>query len=189
MARNARNHNNLKRQTRNTASYRASVDPGRYNTSSNAYAYEYEHTPEIKPERKQRRREKQGIKYIKSENPGAKVGIEVYAVMGVLFACAIVCILSVSNVKYQKINNSTLLSQLKDEQSRSADLAMEVSNTLDLEKIEEIARTKLNMSEPGAHQIMYINTSKQSYWVHYDTDYQQKNTAGTKESFLLSWFK
>lgn len=161
-------------QARKNAYYSRNND---YNSTSTAYDFK----PEEKVRRRIKKKKKQGPKYVHAENLGSSVGLTAYLIMGVIFACAFICVLAISNTNRQKIENNKLLSLLKEEQSNTANLTVEVSETMDLDKIEEIARTKLKMSEPQAHQIRYINIPKQSYTIHYDTE-----PAGPKEETKLA---
>lgn len=161
-------------QARKNAYYNRNND---YNSTSTAYDFK----PEEKVKRRIKKRKKQGPKYVRAENPGSRIGLAAYLIIGVIFACAFICVLAISNTNRQKLENNKRLTLLKEEQSNTANLTVEVSETMDLDKIEEIARTKLKMSEPQPHQIRYINVPKQSYTIHYDTE-----TTNPKEETKLA---
>lgn len=172
----ANSRNNVTRRPRRTYN-----DSTRYNISSNAYdyAYEQEEIPQFEKRRRKVKKQskKQGITYVKVKEESAISSSAILTVVG-LFLCAILCVALRSNVKNQSVKNSALRAQLKQEEARTADLTIEVSNAtnIDIKQIEEIARKKLNMSEPKEHQIRPINVNKQSYTVYYETSETKEST-------------
>lgn len=143
----------------------------RYNTSS---AYAYETSPRVypepvrKPRVKKKKLKQKRIVYMKAENPRASLSISVYIFIGILFLCAGVIVFSMALLSNQKIKVSGLENSLIKEKTRTKQLETETYQVLDFDEIEDIARNKLNMSEPGMHQIRYINVPKESYSVHYE---------------------
>ncbi|MDR2899868.1 MAG: hypothetical protein LBU94_06115 [Clostridiales bacterium] len=141
-----------------------------YNNTSSAYDYaEKVHVP--KPQKKIRKPRGSSVEvYVRINDKAAKPTIAVYGAIAIVFICAVISIVSASNVTTQRLNNSRRLEELKIMQSKTAEMTAEVSASMDLDEIERIARTKLEMSEPGLHQIVYINIPKQNYAVSVSED-------------------
>jgi len=93
---------------------------------------------------------------------------KVYFSIGTLFVffLVFVCMFAVNNKKENEINSN--IAELKKLEQSNSVLQTEVNKNVNLEEIEKIAKTKLNMQKPAPHQIVYINIPKQSYTVQYN---------------------
>ncbi len=99
-----------------------------------------------------------------------RVDFRIYFSIGTLFTfiVAFVCLFAINTQKETEINEN--ISELKKIEESNSVLQAEIAKNINLKEIEEIAKTKLNMQKPAAHQIVYINIPKKSYTVlHEDT--------------------
>ena len=72
----------------------------------------------------------------------------------------------------------TQLAELKNENNM---MMAELSEQMDLNKVKEIAESKLGMAAPQEYQVVYINVPKQSYTVQYATS---QNVTAENTSFI-----
>jgi len=114
--------------------------------------------------------------YVHLENREGKISLLTMASVFYVFLGILACLLmhSVTTSKHSGIISSQ--NQLKHLQEYNNSLAADISTSYDLKEIERIATTKLGMSEPKAHQIIYVNVPKQSYAV------QNESISVTEES-------
>jgi len=167
----------------------------KYNNTSSAYDYEIEE--EEIPVRvvKRSKRVKRGTRqvYITNTDRSARPSILVFAAMAIMTVCFGLCVVSYSMVATQTSKNNKLRTDLKAMQSRTAELSIEVTQSMDLVEIERIARTRLEMSEPQLHQIVHVNVPKENYTVYLmeaeDTAYQKAEISSNKFSAILNFFK
>ncbi len=159
-----------------------------YNYGSEAYEY-YHKDDEYEPIKKrtsrvQRRKNKKKINKKYSSATKAKpvkkqkthyefvkvktANFKVYFSIGTLFVFFLifVCMFAVNNKKENEITSN--IAELKRLEESNSVLQTEVNKNINLEEIEKIAKTKLNMQKPAPHQIVYINIPKQSYTVQYN---------------------
>ena len=72
---------------------------------------------------------------------------------------------------------------LTDEYNRLRDenrkLQVDIGTTINLEKVKEIAETKLNMHKPDDYQIVLVSVPKNDYSVVVDQDYIDETTVDT----------
>ena len=99
----------------------------------------------------------------------AKTGnFKVYSTIIVFFTFVIlfVCMFALNSHKETEINSN--LAELKRLEEENNNLKVELNKNINLEEIEKVAKTKLNMQKPATHQLVYINIPKQSYTIQYD---------------------
>lgn len=156
----------------------------RHNDSRSSYqdrkAYDYATSPvqkskTSKPKTRGIKKKKQKIKYVYSDVPGVKVSISIYLTIVLIFLCALATSISFANVSLQRNYNQHLFSQLREMERLTVDLGMQVLEARNLEEIEYLARTRLQMSEPNPHQIIHISVDMQS--AVYDTSYVVEHLA------------
>ncbi|MDR3239366.1 MAG: hypothetical protein LBT44_04705 [Clostridiales bacterium] len=83
-----------------------------------------------------------------------------------VITAGLLCVaVSASGARRAKAENAQLSAQIRAENEIVADLREEVNRTVDIEKIREIAVTKLGMSEPEPYQIIHMQTPEESYAV------------------------
>ncbi len=169
-----------------------------YNYGSEAYKYypEFEYgrrrrrksgtyRSENLPKRRSEKRIKKTAKHrVHYEFVNVKKGdFKVYFSIATFFTfvIAFICMFAVNNQKQAEINSN--VAELKRIEETNSVLQTESIKNINLEKVEKIAMTKLNMQKPAPHQIVYINIPKQSYTVQYNS--VQKEEEGF--SFSKIW--
>jgi len=112
--------------------------------------------------------------------------LSTFLTMGIVFACGFLCIAALSSNNYLQRTNNARTRELAALNARTQELIVEVSSSMDMELIETIARTRLGMSEPQAHQIVEISVPRQNYTVFNQIDEsltQSSTGAGRRFSF------
>lgn len=170
-----------------------------YNYSTEAYKY----SPDIEYVRKRRKKRsssskkkingtrKARIKNVKKtryefvKQTGVLGDFKTYFIVGTFFVFLIFMLgsFAINSQKLDRINSLT--TELKQLEESNSVLQTEIIKNLDLEKIEQIATTKLKMQKPAQHQIVYINVPKQSYTVQYNS--VETNGSDEKFSFQNIW--
>jgi hypothetical protein len=79
--------------------------------------------------------------------------------------------------KLSKINKD--LNEQKNENIR---LSLEIQKHLDLNRIRDVAQTRLDMQKPNKHQIIYVNVPKTDF-----TELPEKDAYSINEGSLLSY--
>jgi len=82
------------------------------------------------------------------------------------FIISFVCLFAVNSKKESEIN--TNIAELKRLEEANSVLKTEMTKNINLEEVEKVAKTRLNMQKPSPHQIVYINIPKKSYTVQYN---------------------
>ncbi|MDR2904129.1 MAG: hypothetical protein LBU77_06450 [Clostridiales bacterium] len=168
--------------------YRKSADSlkrdfrAQYQYSSEAYELaslpeEYEATPQRRTKRRKLTRKERikiirrrnAPKYIYEKQQERKISVASVVTAVLLFSGVLSYLLtfSLTAVGQQTVNGLyTQLSELKED---NAALKSGLYDGAELERVREIAVTKLGMVEPEEHQKVYIDIQKQSYFVQNDT--------------------
>ena len=110
-----------------------------------------------------------------------------------MIACIGLSVVMYSMVATQTTKNNKLRAELKNMQSRTAELSVEVTQSMDLVEIERIARTRLEMSEPQLHQIVHVSVPRENYTVYLseteDMAYVKAEAGSNGFGALLNFFK
>lgn len=174
-----------------------------YNYGSEAYEYypEVEYGRKLRgrsKSRTQRRVEKRSsstklkkavkhitrYEYIKSSTGNFKIYFSIATFF--LFVIMFVGIFAINTKKEAEIVANT--EELKKLEANNSILQNEITKNINLEEIEKIAKNKLNMQKPEAHQIVYINIPKQSYTVQYgDSGNNSEDTDENSFSLKSIW--
>ncbi len=144
----------------------------RYNYASTAYEIDLEkrRKEEKRKELEERRRKKLAAIERVERRANILKGIQLVASAGVLFFCCVVTITAISSVAEIRYQISSLKSELSTLQNENIVLASEISDTINLDYIENRAVNDLGMSEPQSYQIKTISVPEQSYTVQYSDD-------------------
>ena len=147
---------------------RSSYPSRQYNNTSSAYDYRQEE--EAVPVRrvKKVRKVKRGTRqvFITNTDKSSRPSVLVFIAITMMAVCFGLGVVSYSMVTTQTARNNKLRTELKSMQSRTAELSIEVTQSMDLVEIERIARTRLEMSEPQLHQIVHVNVPRENYTVY-----------------------
>ena len=167
----------------------------RYNNSSSAYDYALEEDEAPLKKVRKVRRVKRGTRQVfitrtdKSARPSAIMFIGVI----IMAACLGMGVVSYSLVATQTSRNAKLRDELKVMKTRTAELSVEVTQSMDLVEIEHLARTRLEMSEPQLHQIVHISVPRENYTVYLsdteDLTYAKAEISSNGFGALLNFFK
>lgn len=144
---------------------------GSYNYGTAAYEYDLEkrRQEEHKKELEERRKKLAALE--KSERRANILkGVRLVAAAGVFFFGCVVTITAVSSVAEMRYQISSLKNELSTLQNENIVLASEISDTINLDYIENRAINELGMSEPQSYQIKTISVPEQSYTVQYSDD-------------------
>lgn len=145
-----------------------------YNTGTAAYDINFE--KRIQEENKRILMEERRKKRIKMERAEARLNAKqlvMLAASAVIFcAGCIVSIIGVSSVAEMRYSIQQLRNDLSTIQNENIVLSSEISDTINLEYIEDRAINELGMTEPQSYQIRTITVPEQSYTVQYDDDSQ-----------------
>lgn len=102
--------------------------------------------------------------------------IKLFCAVTFIFGCCILTMISFASVTEQKVKLTQMRNELTTLQSENNSLQAEITENIDLAKVETEATTRLGMSEPQSFQVVYIDVPSQSYTVQYDvTDKVTKN--------------
>jgi len=154
-----------------------------YYQTSSAYDYNsfpiedsYAYKPKQSPKKK-----KLQVRYVYSDLLAKKPTMSFYITIILLFICATAISMSVANVSLQRRHNQFLGAQLREMENVTNNLAIQVSEARNLEEIKTLAETRLGMSPPEPHQIIYINVPSES---SYNTNYFFEPT-NVEEAFSI----
>lgn len=150
-------------------SFRGYNNFDRYNYTSTAYDIDIERRrkEEEKRELEERRRKKLAAIERGERRANILKGIQLVAAAGVFFFCCVVTITAISSVAEMRYQISSLKDELSTLQNENIVLASEISDTINLDYIENRAVNELGMSEPQSYQIKTISVPEQSYTVQY----------------------
>ncbi|MDP4179783.1 MAG: cell division protein FtsL [Bacillota bacterium] len=85
----------------------------------------------------------------------------------VSFSCIIFMYAQITEMDY-KINKAT--KEYNEQKNDNLRLSLELQKNLDLNRIREVAQTRLDMQKPDKHQIIYINVPKTDFTELADKD-------------------
>lgn len=85
----------------------------------------------------------------------------------VVFACCIITMVTYASIAEQRVKLENMKEKLSTLQNENTILQSKISGDMNLEYIEEQAKTRLGMSEPQAYQVVSIDVPKQSYTIQY----------------------
>lgn len=155
-----------------------------FNNTSEAYKYapEYDYAPLSRPTRKIIKKQK--TKYVVVEKTVKLYSAKIVfcSLIFATFALTVVCIEALSI--HRRFDITSLSNTLNEINENNQNLETELSKNLDLEYIEKIAYSELDMKKPASHQIIYIDVPSESYS---ETNNIEKNE--TLVSKIKSLFK
>ncbi len=137
-----------------------------------------------RPIEKKRVQQQQVLKPIPNERiiPKAKM------ILGVLFVVALAFVIiyrfsAIAELNYQMGILNDQYNQLRDDNRK---LEVEIETSINLNRVKEIAETKLGMHKPELYQIVLVNVPKNNYSVVVDQAYINETTknASLVESLL-----
>lgn len=86
----------------------------------------------------------------------------------IVFTACIAFVKQTSILQARQRELRTVTSQVRETQSAINNVEAIIASRLDLDHIQNVAKTKLNMSEPLPHQVVYITLPQESYTVYND---------------------
>ncbi|MGE4283691.1 MAG: hypothetical protein AB7G87_08215 [Clostridia bacterium] len=129
------------------------------NKSSNAYQFQEQndYIPDYEPREKQR----ESIK----PQPKVKAVGKLKTISGIFICFAIAFCILLRYVSITEASNKIdgYKRQLSDIQRVNEQMQVEIDRSIDLKKVEEIARTKLEMRKPEKYQIVYVKLDRSDY--------------------------
>ena len=173
---------------------KSSYQSPRYNNTSSAYDYAAEEQEEPARRRKVRK-VKRGTKqvFVKNTDKTARPSVILFAGIMIMAASIGLSVVLYSMVATQTSGNNKLRAELKSMQSRTAELSVELTQSMDLVEIEHLARTRLEMSEPQLHQIVHVNVPRENYTVYLseteDVSYAKAEAGSDVFGSLFNFFK
>lgn len=141
-----------------------------YNYGTAAYDIDFkEHEKQEKRRVQNEERRKKQIRIEKAEaSLNIKQTLQLALAAGVFCFGCVITIIGVSSVTEMRYNITQLKSQLNTVQNENIVLYSEISDTINLDYIEDRAKNELGMTEPQSYQIKTISVPEQSYTVQYD---------------------
>lgn len=153
-----------KAETQKSRSY------GDYNVGTAAY----DEIPELyiekenkRLEEEKRRKKRQRVQRAEARGNNLQL-LKLILSAAVLCAGCIVTIIGVSSVTEMRYEIQQLREELSVVQNENIVLSSEISDTINLEYIEDRAINELGMAEPQSYQIKTITVPEQSYTVQYE---------------------
>lgn len=139
---------------------------GRYGYQFGSEAYKYNATPYSLPDGWQ---EQEPLTRRKPK-PNKKEDILFYSKMGIcgllLFGGAISFVYLTAQLTIKQNELKQITADLRDTKSLINSVESSIATNLNLERIQYIASTQLDMSEPLPHQVVYIDFPKESHTVY-----------------------
>lgn len=162
---------------------------GGYNHGSAAYEIDFENRrkEEEKRQREEERRKKQAARERSERRLNIKRSIQLVAATGVFFFGCVLTITAISSVAEMRFQITQLKEELSVIQNENIVLASDISDTINLDYIEDRAINELGMAEPQSYQIKNISVPEQSYTVQYSETAEEApevNAELLKEFFL-----
>lgn len=139
-----------------------------YNQTSEAYDYSLQnkYLPSNKKFRKPRVK-RRIEKYVKSEKNikfySSSLLSKVFPLLITIIFAMVVILCLEADIIQKRFEVDKLTLQLKEVNENNVNLETKLAENLDLDYIEKIASTNLDMQKPASHQIVYINVEKESY--------------------------
>ena len=166
-------------------------DYGAYNYGSAAYEIDFERRKreEQRRELDEERRKKLAAREKSERRLNILRSAQLIAASGIFFFGCVLTITAVSSVMEMRYNITELKEELSTIQNENIVLASEISDTINLDYIEERAVNELGMTEPQGYQIKTISVPEQSYTVQYsesENEMPEVNAELLKEFFFKS---
>lgn len=141
-----------------------------YNYGTAAYDIDFkEHEKKEKRRELEEQRRKKQISIQKAEaRLNIKHTLQLALAAGIFCLGCVMTIIGVSSVTEMRYNITQLKNELNTIQNENIVLSSEISDTINLDYIENRAKNDLGMTEPQGYQIKTISVPEQSYTVQYD---------------------
>lgn len=107
------------------------------------------------------------------------LGFSIYFMILLAFLLLLGVVIAGANVTLQRNYNTQLANQLRHIEIQNNQLRNQINQARNLEDIEYIARTRLGMSEPSAHQVQAVTLIPAVYVEAVFTDYLDYNYDNT----------
>ena len=123
-------------------------------------------------------KENKVLKNKKIERLNNKVKLKIVFCVAVVFVLCFGVIFryaQITELNYNINKSNKSYNELKNENSR---LRVDIEKSTDLQKIREMAETKLGMQKPDRFQVVYVNVPKSDFTKASSTDHEE-NTVGT----------
>ena len=160
-----------------------------YNHGSSAYDIDFDRR--VREEQRKNieaeRRRKQAVRERTERRENAFHLLRLAFAAGVFFFGCVLTITAVSSVSEMRFQIKELKEELSVLQNENIVLSSEISDTINLDYIEDRAVNELGMSEPQSYQIKTINVPEQSYTLQYSdkgSNAPEVNGELLKEFFL-----
>lgn len=191
--------NNIRVQKRTNAVRSENYLNSYYQYSSEAYEiapapeeYEQEQEPRRKKRpkkmtRKQRSkmiRKRNAPKYVYEKQQERKISITSIITVSLLFTGILLYLTTFSMAAVGQHNIQVLNDQLLDIKDANSSLKSSIYDNVDLDKIRNIAMTKLGMVVPEEHKKVYIDDIKQNYFVQNNAEDIEDEPTVSLGSFL-----
>ena len=162
-------------------------DYGTYNYGSAAYEIDFEkrRKEEQRIALEEEKRRKHAVRVKNERRLNILRSVQLIAASGVFFFGCVLTITAVSSVTEMRYRITELKEELITIQNENIVLASEISDTINLDYIEERAVNDLGMTEPQEYQIKTISVPEQSYTVQYN---ESKNEMPEVNAELLKEF-
>ncbi len=166
-------------------------DYGSYNYGSAAYELDFQRKlkEEKRKELEEERRRKQAYRERAERRVNLMHSVQLVAAAGLFFFGCVLTITAVSSVTEMRYDITQLKAELNTIQNENIVLASEISDTINLDYIEDRAVNVLGMTEPQSYQIKTISVPEQSYTIQYSdnaSDMPEVDAELLKEFFFRS---
>ncbi len=160
-----------------------------YNYGSAAYEIDFDRRKreEENRQREEERRKKLAARERVERSLNIRRSVQLVAATAVFFFGCVLTITAISSVAEMRYQITELKEELSVVQNENIVLASEISDTINLDYIEDRAVNELGMAEPQSYQIKNISVPEQSYTVQYSeetNDTPEVNAELLKEFFL-----
>lgn len=143
---------------------------GGYNYGTAAYDIDF--TEREKKEKRRELDEQRKKKEARQKKADIRLDIrhtvQLAAAVGAFCIGCVVTIIGISSVTEMRYHITQLKDELSTVQNENIVLSSEISDTINLDYIEDRAVNELGMTEPQSYQIKNITVDDQSYTVQYD---------------------
>ncbi len=158
-----------------------------YNYGSTAYDIDFERRKKEEEQRQkaEERRKRQAALERSERRLNIRSSIQLVAAAGIFFFGCVLIITAISSVSEMRYQITELKEELSTIQNENIVLASEISDTINLDYIEDRAVNELGMTEPQSYQIKTISVPVQSYTLQYS---EEDNSAPEVNAELLKEF-
>ncbi len=154
-----------------------------YNNTSEAYKLYPDYQEEGLGRRKKARKAKQLVKSAESM-PVGTLKVITFAIVLCSLSALYVAASAGNDTRRREI--SYMQETLEEINENNQYLETQLNKNIDLNRIEDIAKTRLGMSKPKSYQIKYIDVQKASYTVQYNN--QEDKSTGFSQ-IINNFFK